>query len=145
MSYKILGKKIVGGQEVLVDPASIGGANVVLPNIACESSVYVGAAVYMQPSGIAANAIATSLSTSNVLGIVESKSSSTVCNIRVIGASGSLFTGLDVTIEYYLSDTIAGEITGTIPTTSGHVALKLGQPLSETEFVVLKGNRVVRL
>ena len=145
MSYKLLGKKIVGGQEVLVDPATVGGANVVLANIACEASVYVGAAVYMQSSGTAKNAIATSLAESNVLGIVESKGSTTLCNIRLLGASSSIFTGLDVTKEYYLSDSVAGLITTTIPTISGFVALKLGQPLSATEFVVLKGQRVVRL
>lgn len=145
MSFKLRGKKIVGGQEVLVDPTLVGGANVVLYNIACEISVYVGAAVYIQNTGVAANAIATSLATSNVLGIVEGKSTTTLCNIRVIGASSPLFIGLDVTKEYYLSDTVDGLITTTIPSTTGHVALKLGQPLSQTEFVVLKGNRILRL
>ena len=144
MTYKLLGKKIIGGQEVLVNPSNVGSANVLLTDVDCEASVFVGAAVIMQVSGVAKNGIADSLANSNIIGLVESKSSSILCNIRVLGATGGIFTGLDVTKEYYLSDTVAGEITVTIPTASGSVALKLGQPLSETEFVVLKGQRIVR-
>lgn len=144
MVYKLRGRRNVGGQEVLVDPANIGSANVVLTNVDCEASVYVGAAVVMNSSGVARNALADSLANSNVIGIVESKSTSVLCNIRVIGATEAIFAGLDETLEYYLSDTVAGAITTTIPITSGHVMLKLGQPLSETRFVVLKGQRVER-
>lgn len=144
MTYKLIGRRNTGGQEVLVDPNNIGGANVVLTNVDCEASVYVGAAVIMQSSGVAKNAIADSLANSNVIGIVESKASSVLCNIRVLGTTASIFAGLDVTKEYFLSDTVAGALTTTIPTTSGHVMLKLGQPFSATEFMVLKGQRVVR-
>lgn len=145
MTYKLVGRKIIGGQEVLADPANIGSANVVLVDVDCESSVYVGAAVIMQASGIAKNGIATSLAESNIIGVVESKGSISKCNIRLIGQTGDIFTGLDVTKEYYLSASTPGAITTTIPTTSGHVVLRIGQPFSATSFVVIKGQRTVRL
>ena len=144
MTYKLVGRKIVGGQEVLADPANVGGANVVLTDVDCEASVYVGAAVIMQSSGIAKNALADSLANSNVIGIVESKSSTTKCDIRVMGRTGDILTGLDVTKEYFLSDTVAGGLSTSIPTTSGHVVIRVGQPFSATSFVVIKGQRVER-
>lgn len=118
--------------------------NIVLTNVTCDASVYQGAAVRMTGAGTAVNAIADSIANSNVIGIVESKPSSTLCNIRVLGVTSTIFTGLDVTKEYYLSDTIAGEINTTVPTTTGHVKIKLGQPFSATEFLVLKGEAIVR-
>ncbi len=98
----------------------------------------------MDMAGKAWNALADSLTTSNILGIVESKQSSTTCNVRVLGVSGELFTGLDTTREYFLSDTVAGEISTTIPTDSGHIVLRVGQPFSATKFLVLKGQGTVR-
>lgn len=144
MTFKLVGRKISGGQEVIVDPSNVGGANVVLFNVDCEASVYVGAAVVMNASAVARNALADSLANSNVLGIVEAKSSSVLCDIRVIGATASLFVGLDVTKEYFLSDTVPGGLQTTVPSDPGDIVLKVGQPLSATEFVVLKGQRVVR-
>lgn len=144
MSFKLIARND-SGQKIQVDPASISGANVVLNDVSCDISVYVGAAVRMTTGGTALNAIADSLANSNVIGIVESKPSTTTCNIRVLGVSLSIYTGLDVTKEYYLSDSIAGEIQTSTPTSSGSVILKLGQPFSDTEFLMTKGQRTVRL
>lgn len=169
-SYKLVdsdltipaGQQMIVYDEVVIDNATLtvdgclvvlsdqlttedAPANVILANRACEASVYIGAVVYAQPNGVAANAIATSLSTSNILGIVESKPNTTLCNIRLLGATSAIFSSLDVTKEYYLSDSVAGALQTTVPTTTGHVWLKIGQPLSTTEFVVLKGQRTVRL
>jgi len=143
MSYLVLARD-TSGNKIQVDPFSIGGANVVIPTVPCQASVFVGAAVVMQASGIARNALADSLTNSNVLGIVESKSSSEVCNIRVLGTSAEIFTGLDVSKEYYLSETVAGEISTLPPTSSGSVILKIGQPFSSTKMLVSKGQRTVR-
>jgi len=143
-NYKLIGKKIIGGQEVLVNPVTAGGANVVLEDVPCEASVYVGSAVIMQASGIAKNGLADSIANSNILGIVEAKNDTELCNIRVLGVSLSIYTGLDVTKEYFLSATVAGEITTIIPTTSGNVILKLGQPFSATEFLMNKSDRTIR-
>ena len=92
----------------------------------------------------AQNAIATSINTSNVLGFVESKTSPTLCNVRVSGRTGENFSGLDVTKDYYLSASNAGEIDTVVPTTAGHVKIRLGQPITSTRFVYLKGEPVVR-
>jgi hypothetical protein len=119
-------------------------SNVILVEVPCDSTVYVNAAVRMESTGIAYNALADSIANSNVIGIVISKSSATVCTIRVTGVTNDIFTGLDVTKEYYLSDTIAGEITTTVPSTSGHVRLKLGQPYSDSQFLIMKGERTTR-
>lgn len=124
---------------------SAANANVVIDNVSCDSTVYAGAAVYMDATGTAYNAIATSLSTSNVLGIVESKASPTECAIRVLGVSGGLYTSLDTTKEYFLSDSTAGLISVVVPTASGSVVLKIGQPYSSSEMMILKGTRTVRL
>lgn len=111
---------------------------------ACDASVYLGAWVYVDASGIIQNAIATSVSQSNVIGIVESKPNPTSCIVRVGGASGELFVGLVENTPYFLSATVAGEMTTTIATGSGHVVLRLGTPLSDTRVLVAPQMRMVR-
>lgn len=143
-AYKIIARD-PSGKKLQIDPDTLGGANVVIPSVPCEASVFVGSAVIMQASGIAKNGLADSLANSNIIGIVESKTSSLVCNIRVLGVSGSLFVGLDVTKEYYLSETVLGGISTVPPVNSGSVILKIGQPYSATEMLVNKGQRTVRV
>jgi hypothetical protein len=120
-------------------------ANVLLKNVTCDASVYIGSFVYIEDiTFIAKNARADAYSTSNVIGLCESKTTTTLCNIRVLGTSSELFIGLDVTREYFLSDAIAGGLTITAPTAHNHVMLKLGQPFTDKKFLVLKGSRVIR-
>lgn len=141
------GVKIVGekaGRKVTFDISELSN-DIVLSNVPCDVSVFVGAVVRMTGGGTAVNALADSLANANFLGVVESKPTSTTCNIRVTGVSLSVFAGLDVTKEYYLSSTVAGQITTTIPTASGHVVLKVGQPYSSSEFLVNKGQATVRI
>lgn len=111
--------------------------------IDCDATVFVGAAVRTDAAGVAFNALADDISTSNVLGIVQQKISSTKCVVRLSGATPAIFAGLDPTKIYFLSDTVAGEVTTTVPSGSGHVIYEIGQPLSATKFVVDKGRRVV--
>jgi hypothetical protein len=123
---------------------SVDPANVFLPNVPCDATVYVGAAVIMAPDGSAYNGLAIDVDNSNIIGFCETKVNATTCNIRCLGLTPEIFVGLDVTKEYYLSDTVPGEITIIPPTTSGHVVLKVGQPFSTKKFFVLKGTRMVR-
>jgi len=116
----------------------------VIKSVPCDSTVYVGAAVRMDATGTAFNGLATTLATSNIIGIVVKKPGTTLCDIRVSGTTSDIFTGLDVTKMYYLSDTIAGEITTVIPTTPTHIMLRLGQPFSDKSFLFMKSTIVVR-
>jgi len=115
-----------------------------LRDVNCANDVFVGSFVYIDASEIARNAIASSYGTSNVIGLVE-YISGTKCNIRVSGISAAIFTGLDPELDYFLSDDVAGTLSSTVPTTSGHIKLKLGQSFGSTKFLFQKGERVVRL
>lgn len=117
----------------------------IIQNVDCDSSVYVGSFVRMTSAGLAVNALADSFANSNVIGLVESKQSATKCTLRVSGKSSNVYSSLDPALEYFLSDTIPGELQTTVPTTSGHIRLKLGQPFSSSSFLMAKGERVERL
>lgn len=121
-----------------------GSPEVILDNVTCLSSVYIGSLVKMNGAGVAENAQADSEANANVIGVCESKADSTTCTIRVCGVTGSIFAGLDTTKEYFLSSSVAGGMTTTPPTATGNVVLKIGQPFSSTKMFVLKGIRMVR-
>lgn len=120
----------------------------------CDATVYVGAAVYLKKddatditiddwanllpiislatvdfSVVAFNAIATSLATSTVVGLVDSKPSSTTCIVRRFGLTPENYLGLDVSSDYYLSATSEGQIVPDAdrPATPGQYLARLGQ------------------
>lgn len=117
-------------------------ANILLVNVPCDPTVYVGAAVRMS-AGTAYNALADSVANSNFIGVVQRKASATLCDIRVLGVTPDIFVGLDETQEYFLSDTVAGEVTTTPAAGAGHVIVRVGQPYSATKLLVVKGQRIV--
>lgn len=120
-------------------------ANTVISDVPCDPAVYVGSAVIMDSMGIAQNALADNEVNANVIGIVQAKSSTTLCTIRFLGVTdGDIFAGLDVTKEYFLSAITPGLITTTATSASGTVLLRIGQPFSATKFLVLKGIRIIR-
>ncbi len=123
--------------------SDVGATGLVLKGVPCDASVYAGAAVYLN-GAVAYNALADDAATSNVIGIVERKISSTLCDIRVSGVTPALFVGLDETKDYNLSATVPGGITTVVPTTSGYIWIKLGQPYGTTKFVMIKGVPVRR-
>jgi hypothetical protein len=131
-------------QYVLLQNTESVSSEIVISNIVCDPTVYVGAAVRMLSDGSCVNALADTYGNANVIGICQSKSSTTLCNVRVMGVLPELYAGLDVTKEYYLSDTVPGGIADTFPDTTGHIKLKLGQPFTTTRLFVFKGERVVR-
>lgn len=123
----------------------IDNLSVIIP---CDSSVFVGAAVYLQISGAsvkAYNAKADNMATSNVFGICESKPSSTTAKIRFGGKTSEIFVGLDLTKEYYLSDVAAGMIVDedNLPTGVGSILVKLGQPFTPSSFVYVRGGKEI--
>ena len=153
-------------------PGTGGGATTeLITNIDCESDVYVGAAVYMKQStpvasvmtdwstlsgvttmdfttyvSLAANALANDYVSTNVIGLVESKESATKCTIRISGITATNYFSLDVVDEYYLSDVTPGGIviTENAPTATGHVLLKIGQPINYSQMLYQRGERIVR-
>ena len=133
----------VFGASAPVQQSGSGFNGIIIENVPCHPTVFVNAAVRMS-TGTAFNALADSLANSNVIGFVIAKISSEVCNVRISGLTEAVFSGLDDTKEYFLSDTVAGEITTTIPTTSGHVVYRLGIPFSATQFAIDKAARFVR-
>jgi len=140
----VLGKK--DGKRVTIPLDQLGsGTGLILPDLNCNSNVQVGDFVYMDATATAQRGIATSAATSNIIGAVESKTSSTLCSIRVSGKTPANYSGLDVTKEYYLSDTAPGGIMTTPPTASGYIMVKIGQPLSVTQLVVNKGQPIKRI
>jgi len=115
----------------------------VLKDIPCLASVAIGEAVRMV-SGTAEEAIATSAAGANVMGVVQAKSSSVLCDIRVSGVTSSIFAGLDDTKAYFLSDITAGLLTTTPPTAAGSVIIRVGNPFDGTKMLVNKGIRIKR-
>lgn len=136
----------MGKARIPSKQTGITASNVLLQGVSCNSNVYIGSAVYMNASGVAQLALANDVATSNIIGICEHKATAgaTLCDIRVLGVTKNIFSGLDVTKNYYLSDTVAGGIQTSPPTTSGHIMLKIGQPYSSTELLVLKNDLIVR-
>ena len=134
----------------MVSPARIPSKQLSIPldlvirNVDCDPSVYVGAAVRVDSLGVIYNALADSSANSNVIGIVEVKPSSILCDVRVLGITLEIFLGLDVTKEYFLSATVPGLITTVVPTGSGEMVVNLGKPWSATEFLFLGAKRMRR-
>lgn len=143
---------MAGAYKIIFNPFTINfdyvrkddaGGNVVLENVPCEAAALVTHAIRMS-GGTAVRAQANNTSNGNFLGIIEEKITSTLCNVRVLGVSPSIFTGLTENEEYFLSDINPGEITTTAPTASGSVIIRVGQAFSATELLVLKGVRIIR-
>lgn len=110
-------------------------ASRVILDVNCTSSTQIGDWVYNN-SGIYTPAIATSMVTSRVIGIITEKLGPTVARVRVSGVSEAIFTALLVNTPYFLSAVTAGQMTNVIPTTSGHILLNLGEVFSPTEFTI---------
>lgn len=116
----------------------------VVPDVPCDSSVTIGDWVRINSSGIAVKAQADSLQNSDVFGLVEAKSTNTVCIIRVSGVSTLTFSGLLPESPYFLSTSISGQMNTTLPTGSGEIVLNLGRPLNSTRFLVRVQMRLQR-
>jgi hypothetical protein len=127
-----------------IDLQVLVNTGIVIPDVVCDSSVYVGAMVYIAADNKAYNALAVGLTSSNVIGLVEAKPTPTTALVRCSGVSSALYSLLDPTKEYFLSDLVSGGITTTPPTISGHIMLKVGQPFSNTTFLFNKKDRFIR-
>lgn len=156
------------GDRVTVSVAGSGSGSDVLYSVPCEEEVFLGAAVRLEATSlqelnmedwpdlqillsiqtfefdvIAVNALADSLANSNVVGIVESKPTSTTCDIRIYGETLGHYFGLEVDKEYYLSDISPGAMVpyASRPSQDGKILVKLGQPASDSSLFYVRGDR----
>ncbi len=114
--------------------------------VECDSGVAVGDWVYLDGGNIAQKGLADSLSKSHLLGVVNSKPSTTSAKIVLNGATSAIFSSLDVTKDYFLSPVTPGAMVldSGLPSTPNTVILLLGRPISATRFSVEIGMRVLR-
>jgi len=120
------------------------GESSLIVTLNCDASVYVGAAVYLGVGDIAFNAIADDISTSLVFGFTISKPTATTCRVRVAGITENIFSGITEGSQYFLSDNVAGEISTSIPTTSGYVIAPLGTALTDQTIAIAIQARMKR-
>lgn len=105
-------------------------------SVACDASVAVGDVVRMNGT-TAVKALATSFLGSSVVGIVSSKPTSTTCDITVCGPLNlTAFGTLDVTKQYFLSDSTSGGLTTTPPSASGTYVIRIGNPINTTTIAI---------
>ena len=114
---------------VLVGKLREGG--MLVKNVACDASVFVGAVVRVQGS-ICVNAQADNFANSRAVGVVIAKPTATTANVILGGTTTEVFTGLDTSKDYFLSESTPGQIqAGTYPDNTDEVILFIGRPLSD--------------
>lgn len=118
-------------------------ANTILRDLECDPSVQVGDAVRVS-GGVIVRALADTFANANLLGICESKTTATVCDVRVSGVSEPIYSGLLESEDYYLSDTIPGKIVPAPPLAVGSILIRIGQPFDAQRLTVIKGTRIKR-
>lgn len=144
------------------DPGS--GGSSVLADVACDSTVFIGAAVRLERSNLveediaswatllelssmvvgtydvtAVNALADTRQNAQAIGVVQAKSSDTLCDIVPFGGiTDAVFEGLSVETDYYLSDEVAGILVPEEgkPTDTTHALMRIGRPLGPTKLCV---------
>lgn len=119
-----------------------GLGQVVLDDLTCDSTVFVGAVVRMNGTTVV-NALANNKSNSEVLGICISKSDATTCDVQVAGVTENIYGGLSIITSYYLSDVSLGQITTIPPTTSGAYVIRIGRSQNAQNLVV-QNERIVK-
>lgn len=156
------------GTKVTVTIPGGGTVAETILGVDCDSTVYVGAVVILTKVNetelnmddwtslsmlitmdastydlLALNALADTVENSNAIGIVENKPSSTVCDIRIAGFIDSIYLGLDILEEYYLSETIPGGLTKAdlLSGNAGTVSLRIGQAVAHNRLYIARGDR----
>ena len=138
-----LSEGLPANQNKKITVANFLSLGVIISNTACDASVSVGDIVRVD-SATFVKAIATSEINSNVIGICISKPTSITCNVQTHGLTPAIFSGLDVTKNYLLSDSVSGALTYTAPTASGSIVIPIGRAYSATRFVIIIGQQLER-
>jgi hypothetical protein len=118
----------------------------ILQSVAVDSSVSVGSFVRMDTtSNTFVNAQADTPDNARVVGICIFKASSTVGDIVLPGSlTDPIFTGLVKGVDYFLSETVPGSLTLTIPTGVGAVIMPLGRAYNAGQLFFLPMNMIRR-
>lgn len=118
--------------------------DIVVPEIGCSSDVEIGDWVRISPENFAIRALADSFQNSEVFGLVEDKSTSEICIVRIAGVSKPIFADLDTNKSYFLSENDEGQMNTLIPINSGAIVLSLGRSLDGERFLVQPTLRMQR-
>jgi hypothetical protein len=118
------------------------GDNVVY-GLTCNASVAVGDWVRMSGSTVV-QAQADSATNANVIGLVIAKSGATTADVQTVGVTTSIFVGLTVNVNYFLSPITPGAMTTTEPSGAGEVYYILGRSLNGTQFNISLSTAIVR-
>lgn len=127
-------------QEAIFNLEVINGMTNGFPSVAaviCELGLVVGQFVYIDAFGVLQGGLADDISTSKVIGVVwdTDDSGGADCEIKATGPVIA-YTGLVTGERYFLSETVPGGISSTVPTTPGHVIKFVGTALTSTSLFV---------
>jgi hypothetical protein len=127
---------VVSVKDVIDDLLEEGSGGVAT-NIPSAIPVDAGEFVYIDSFGEAQLALADSITTSAYIFAVTkgTDSTSNLCSIKQVGTLTG-FLGLTPGTIYYLSDTIAGDITDTPPSDSGDTIYQVGVALTPSTLYV---------
>ena len=136
----------IAGQVLYFDGAKWkpGSFNTFQSAYNCPSTVSVNDAVYSNGSNSVDRAKADSISTMPALGFVLSKPTSTTAVIQYYGEIGG-FIGLTPGVTYYVSDSVIGGITSTVPVAIGSTVQKVGFAKNSTTMVSVATREAVTL
>ena len=114
-----------------------------LKNIDCDSSVFLGAVVKVN-NGVCFNAQANNFENSNAIGVCIKKRSSTKCDVLLSGVTPQIYTGLDTSKDYFLSESNAGELVDnlSLPSATDEVVLRIGRAFTDSQITVAIGLRM---
>lgn len=118
-------------------PGPAGPSGQILAGVTCESATAVGDVVIMS-SGVAIRAICTSYEAGSFAAVIISKESSTSCTLQFSDLTPAIYSGLIENQTYYLSDSVLGGITPSLPDNSGDIDIIVGQAFSNTRLIIRK-------
>lgn len=105
--------------------------------VTCTATEEVLDAVYLVGDSEVRAAIATSYSTSNIIGFIVSKNGDTECTVRTRGLlTGFNGGGLEIGKQYFLSRNYAGGITDVPPSDYGEALVRVGIGFSSDTLLI---------
>jgi len=101
----------------------------------CDTNVDVGDAVFTSSGGVLRKAKADSITTMPAIGYVTDKPTSSTCKIEMIFMEEGL-TGISNNQKYFVSPTVAGELTTSVPIAPGYIMQMVGIGVDGTKRLI---------